>query len=43
LSKAFWKERIAMQPLFPRGADLLLVCGASLVGIPRSTHLTLEA
>lgn len=26
--------------LFPRGIDLLLVCGAQLVALPRSTHIT---
>ncbi|MBC7995729.1 MAG: phosphonate C-P lyase system protein PhnH [Rhizobacter sp.] len=39
---AFWQQRIAMQPLFPRGVDLLLVCGSQLIGVPRSTVMTLE-
>ncbi|MBX3619858.1 MAG: phosphonate C-P lyase system protein PhnH [Rhizobacter sp.] len=43
LSPAFWQRRIAMQPLFPRGADLLIVCGSQLIGVPRSTRITLEA
>ncbi len=43
LPPAFWQERITMQPLFPRGVDLLLVCGSQLVGVPRSTLITIEA
>ncbi len=39
---AFWQQRIAMQRLFPRGVDLLLVCGSQLVGVPRSTLITIE-
>ena len=42
LPLAFWQQRIAMQPLFPRGVDLLLVCGSQLIGVPRSTIMTLE-
>ncbi|HET7792680.1 MAG TPA: phosphonate C-P lyase system protein PhnH [Rhizobacter sp.] len=42
LPRAFWQQRIAMQPLFPRGVDLLLVCGSQLIGVPRSTVVTLE-
>ena len=42
LPLAFWQQRIAMQPLFPRGVDLLLVCGSQLIGVPRSTLITLE-
>lgn len=42
LPMAFWQQRIAMQPLFPRGVDLLLVCGSQLIGVPRSTVITLE-
>jgi len=38
----FWQQRIAMQALFPRGVDLLLVCGSQLIGVPRSTQLVLE-
>ncbi len=29
----------ANRALFPRGVDLLLVCGAELVALPRSTHV----
>jgi alpha-D-ribose 1-methylphosphonate 5-triphosphate synthase subunit PhnH len=42
LSLAFWQQRIAMQRLFPRGVDLLLVCGSQLIGVPRSTLLKIE-
>ena len=42
LPPAFWQQRIAMQPMFPRGVDLLLVCGSQLIGVPRSTLITIE-
>ncbi len=42
LPLAFWQQRIAMQALFPRGVDLLLVCGSQLIGVPRSTLITIE-
>jgi alpha-D-ribose 1-methylphosphonate 5-triphosphate synthase subunit PhnH len=42
LPPAFWQQRIAMQPLFPRGVDLLLACGSQLIGVPRSTVITFE-
>jgi len=42
LPAGFWQQRIAMQAQFPRGVDLLIVCGSQLVGVPRSTHVTLE-
>ncbi|TKT73558.1 phosphonate C-P lyase system protein PhnH [Afipia massiliensis] len=36
-------ERIrANRALFPRGVDLLLTCGAKLVALPRSTHVTVK-
>ncbi|MGY4827066.1 phosphonate C-P lyase system protein PhnH [Sphaerotilaceae bacterium SBD11-9] len=43
LPRAFWQQRIAMQPLFPRGVDLLLVCGSQLIGVPRSTLVQIES
>jgi alpha-D-ribose 1-methylphosphonate 5-triphosphate synthase subunit PhnH len=43
LPLAFWQRRIAMQPLFPRGVDLLLVCGSQLIGVPRSTLIQIES
>ena len=42
LPLAFWRERIALQALFPRGVDLVLVCGTQIAAIPRSTRITLE-
>lgn len=42
LPMAFWQQRIAMQAVFPRGVDLLIVCGSQLVGVPRSTLITPE-
>ncbi|MDP4302088.1 phosphonate C-P lyase system protein PhnH [Leptothrix discophora] len=35
-----WLARIAAQPDYPRGVDLLLCCGSRVVGLPRSTRLT---
>jgi alpha-D-ribose 1-methylphosphonate 5-triphosphate synthase subunit PhnH len=42
LSVDFWQQRIGLQRAFPRGVDLLLVCGSQIVGVPRSTLVTLE-
>jgi alpha-D-ribose 1-methylphosphonate 5-triphosphate synthase subunit PhnH len=42
LPPSFWARRIEMQSHFPCGVDLLIVCGAQLVGVPRSTHITME-
>ena len=42
LSPAFWRQRIALQGAFPRGLELLLVCGEQLVALPRSTRIELE-
>jgi alpha-D-ribose 1-methylphosphonate 5-triphosphate synthase subunit PhnH len=42
LPAAFWQQRIGLQKIFPRGVDLLVVCGSQLVGVPRSTRVTLE-
>jgi len=38
---AFWRARIADEASFPRGADLLLCRGDAVLGIPRSTRLTI--
>lgn len=43
LPPAFWQQRIEMQRDFPRGVDLLLVCGSQLIGVPRSTRITFDA
>jgi alpha-D-ribose 1-methylphosphonate 5-triphosphate synthase subunit PhnH len=43
LSLDFWQQRIAQQRLFPRGVDLLIVCGSQLIAVPRSTHIRWEA
>lgn len=42
LSEAFWQQRIAQERHFPRGVDLLIVCGSQLIAVPRSTRITLE-
>lgn len=43
LSTEFWQQRIAQERHFPRGADLLIVCGSQLIAVPRSTHIQMEA
>ena len=40
---SFWRERIALEPMFPRGIDLLLVHGTRVAALPRSTRISLEA
>lgn len=37
LPARFWHERAALGPLFPCGLDCYLVCGATLIGLPRTT------
>jgi alpha-D-ribose 1-methylphosphonate 5-triphosphate synthase subunit PhnH len=37
LPERFWRERAALAPHFPCGIDFYLVCGASLIGLPRTT------
>lgn len=42
LPLTFWQQRVAIQRQFPRGIDLLLVCGSQLIGVPRSTLVQIE-
>ena len=42
LPASFWRWRVALQAELPRGVDLVLVCGAQLAAIPRSTRLSSE-
>jgi len=42
LGTAFWHHRIAREPDFPRGADLVVTAGHRLAALPRSTRITLE-
>ncbi len=42
LDAEFWRQRIAMQPRFPRGIDLVLCCADRLAAIPRSTFIELD-
>ncbi|TDV15058.1 phosphonate C-P lyase system protein PhnH [Paraburkholderia caballeronis] len=42
LPARFWPERAALAPLFPCGLDFYLVCGASLIGLPRTTHVEIR-
>ena len=37
LPTRFWDERAALAELFPRGLDILFVCGDKLAALPRST------
>jgi alpha-D-ribose 1-methylphosphonate 5-triphosphate synthase subunit PhnH len=39
LPPRFWRERAALATQFPCGIDCFLVSGASLVGLPRTTHV----
>jgi alpha-D-ribose 1-methylphosphonate 5-triphosphate synthase subunit PhnH len=39
LDPAFWAERAGLAPQFPCGIDIYLICGARLVGLPRTTHV----
>ncbi|ASW02792.1 phosphonate C-P lyase system protein PhnH [Paraburkholderia aromaticivorans] len=38
LPERFWRERAGLAPLFPCGVDCYLVCGARLIGLPRTTQ-----
>ncbi|MFL9918775.1 phosphonate C-P lyase system protein PhnH [Paraburkholderia fungorum] len=38
LPEHFWRERAALAPLFPCGIDCYLVCGNTLIGLPRTTQ-----
>ncbi|CAN5292637.1 phosphonate C-P lyase system protein PhnH [soil metagenome] len=40
LPSDFVERMLANRALFPRGVDLLLVCGTELVALPRSIHVT---
>jgi alpha-D-ribose 1-methylphosphonate 5-triphosphate synthase subunit PhnH len=42
LSPAFWAWRSALAPLLPRGIELILVCGARIAAIPRTTRIELD-
>ncbi len=42
LAAAFWRQRHAQEGLFPRGLDLVIGCGALVVGCPRSTRIKLS-
>ncbi len=39
LPERFWRERAELAPLFPCGIDCYLVCGDTLIGLPRTTHV----
>lgn len=38
LPEHFWRERAALAPLSPCGVDCYLVCGDTLIGLPRTTQ-----
>jgi alpha-D-ribose 1-methylphosphonate 5-triphosphate synthase subunit PhnH len=39
LPAGFWEQRAALQPLFPRGLDIVFACGSLLAAVPRSTMI----
>ncbi len=41
LPARFWSERAVLAELFPRGLDVLFVCGDALAALPRSTRIVL--
>jgi alpha-D-ribose 1-methylphosphonate 5-triphosphate synthase subunit PhnH len=41
LPSRFWTERATLAALFPRGVDVVFVCGDRLVALPRSTQAVL--
>jgi alpha-D-ribose 1-methylphosphonate 5-triphosphate synthase subunit PhnH len=41
LPARFWSEWTALAELFPRGLDVLFVCGNALAALPRSTRVDL--
>jgi len=42
LTPAFWHQRVLLGSAFPRGLDIYLACGGDIVGLPRSTAITIE-
>ncbi|MBP0595523.1 phosphonate C-P lyase system protein PhnH [Paraburkholderia sp. LEh10] len=42
LPERFWRERAELAPLFPCGIDCYLVCGDTLIGLPRTTRVELN-
>ena len=42
IPEPFWHARAALAPAFPCGIDCYLVCGAAVIGIPRTTHVELN-
>jgi alpha-D-ribose 1-methylphosphonate 5-triphosphate synthase subunit PhnH len=42
LDQSVWRQRAALSVEFPRGIDLYLGCGRDLVGLPRSTAISIE-
>jgi alpha-D-ribose 1-methylphosphonate 5-triphosphate synthase subunit PhnH len=39
IEAGFWTAREALEPLFPRGLDVVLVCGRRLAALPRTTNV----
>lgn len=42
LPAAFWRQRAILGGAFPRGLDIYLSSGTDIVGLPRSTAITIE-
>ena len=40
LHEDFFEKRARLQSLFPRGLDIIFVCGGSVIALPRSTLVT---
>ena len=39
LRSGFWEEMHTNAAIFPRGVDVILVCGADIIGLPRTTRI----
>ncbi|WP_025596477.1 phosphonate C-P lyase system protein PhnH [Burkholderia sp. WSM2230] len=42
IDDTFWRARAALAAIAPCGIDCYLVCGRSVIGIPRTTHVELN-
>ena len=41
LPEPVWRQRAALSAAFPRGLDIYLACGCDLIGLPRSTTISM--
>lgn len=42
LVPGFWRQRVLLGSAFPCGLDIYLACGGDIVGLPRSTTISIE-